>query len=148
MIGGCARLAVMNCEGTSYHPTLTPRHNEHVYCEHGLSIGSLAEMLAQKEYKLRRVINGEFGYRNFNDFLNQHRITEAARRLVAPETRRLPILTIAIDVGYSSLGPFNRAFKELLRMTPTQYRASSALGAGVASVSDQCAELSTDVKSR
>ena len=83
-----------------------------MYGEHGLTITRLAEMLHIKEYKLRRIINGEFGYRNFNDFLNQHRVAEAARRLIAPETRRLPVLTIALDVGYSSLGPFNRAFKQ------------------------------------
>ena len=98
---------------------------DQAYCERGLTIGSLATKIREKEYKLRRVINGEFGYRNFNDFLNQHRVAEAARRLVAPETRHLPVLTIALDVGYSSLGPFNRAFKEQLQMTPTEYRAAS-----------------------
>lgn len=101
-------------------------NEERVYREHGLTIGRLAGKLSQKEYKLRRIINGEFGYRNFNDFLNQHRIAEAARLLIAPATRRLPVLTIALDVGYSSLGPFNRAFKELVEMTPTEYRASAA----------------------
>lgn len=121
-------------------------HEEHAYCETGLTIGRLAEKLCEKEYKLRRVINGEFGYRNFNDFLNQHRIAEAARRLVAPETRQLPVLTIALDVGYSSLGPFNRAFKELLMMTPTEYRGSSESGSGAAPVSDRCTNQLTGSK--
>lgn len=122
-------------------------HEQHVYCETGLTIGGLAERMSQKEYKLRRIINGEFGYRNFNDFLNQHRVSEAARRLVAPETRHLPVLTIALDVGYASLGPFNRAFKELLQMTPTEYRASPPSGAGIAPASDRCVEPFDDEQS-
>ncbi|HEY4490702.1 MAG TPA: hypothetical protein VI958_01835 [Acidobacteriota bacterium] len=31
---------------------------------------------------------------------------------------------IALEVGYGSIGPFNRAFKALMRMTPTEYRAA------------------------
>lgn len=110
---------------------------QHVYSEHGLTISRLAEMLYIKEYKLRRIINGEFGYRNFNDFLNQHRIAEAAQRLIAPETRRLPVLTIALDVGYSSLGPFNRAFRQQFDMTPTEFRATSNSRKNVSPATDR-----------
>ncbi|MGI9302481.1 MAG: helix-turn-helix domain-containing protein [Gammaproteobacteria bacterium] len=103
------------------------------YCEHGLTIGRLAASLGIKEYKLRRIINGRFGYRNFNEFLNRYRIEEASRRLIAPETKGLPVLTIAIEVGYQSLGPFNRAFKEIQGKTPTEFRRIAVVqGAGAA----------------
>ena len=68
------------------------------------------------------MINGSMGYRNFNQFLNHFRIQEASRRLVDRDTRRLPVLTIAIDVGYASLAPFNKAFKNIHGITPTEYR--------------------------
>jgi AraC-like DNA-binding protein len=45
-----------------------------------------------------------------------------ARQLVAPKTRHLPVLSIALDNGYRSLSPFNKAFKEIKGMTPTEYR--------------------------
>jgi AraC-like DNA-binding protein len=32
------------------------------------------------------------------------------------------VLSIALDVGYGSIGPFNRAFKARMGMTPTQFR--------------------------
>ena len=35
----------------------------------------------------------------------------------------LPILTIALTVGYNSINPFNRAFRELKGMTPSEFRA-------------------------
>jgi AraC-like DNA-binding protein len=95
---------------------------EGVYRKNGLSIADLATTLSVGEHALRRLINQRLGFRNFNEFLNRYRVRDACRRLREPETSKLPILTIAIDVGYSSITPFNRAFKELLGMTPTAYR--------------------------
>ncbi len=34
----------------------------------------------------------------------------------------MPILTIALDAGFGSIGPFNRAFKAHTGLTPTEYR--------------------------
>jgi AraC-like DNA-binding protein len=34
----------------------------------------------------------------------------------------VPILTIALDAGFQSLGPFNRAFKSATGETPSKYR--------------------------
>jgi len=43
--------------------------------------------------------------------------------LADAEQRHLPILTIALTVGYNSINPFNRAFRELKGMTPSEFRA-------------------------
>ena len=99
---------------------------EQVFIEGDLTIRKLAEKLGQHEYKLRQLINTFLGYRNFNDFLNRYRIAEAAKRLVQADTYRLPVLTIAMDVGYRTLRPFNKAFKEIHGITPTAYRKSKA----------------------
>jgi AraC-like DNA-binding protein len=95
---------------------------EHIYREEGLTIGALAERLRTREHILRRVINRGLGFRNFNDFLHAHRIREASMRLRRPEDARLPVLSIALEVGYSSIGPFNRAFKSRVGMTPSSFR--------------------------
>ncbi|MGI9295320.1 MAG: helix-turn-helix domain-containing protein [Pseudomonadales bacterium] len=95
---------------------------QQLYTEHGLTITTLAARLKEKEYRVREVINGGMGYRNFSQFLNHFRVQEASRRLVNPEARRLPVLTIAFDVGYASLAPFNKAFKAIHGVTPTEYR--------------------------
>jgi AraC-like DNA-binding protein len=88
----------------------------------GLGIAQLASELRTQEYLLRRAINQHLGYRNFNDFLHDYRLREAARRLESAPDRALPVLTIALDCGYGSIGPFNRAFKARFGLTPTQYR--------------------------
>ena len=96
--------------------------SDRLYAHAGLSIAALAELLGTQEHVLRRVINRGLGFRNFNDFLHTHRLREAAVRLRDPASRRLPVLTIALDVGYGSIGPFNRAFRERFGVTPSEYR--------------------------
>jgi AraC-like DNA-binding protein len=68
------------------------------------------------------VINGGLGHRNFNAFLNGYRIAEAKAALADPAQADVPVLTIAMDAGFNSLGPFNRAFKSETGLTPSEYR--------------------------
>ena len=92
------------------------------YRHTGLTIRELAEQLDAREHVLRALINRYLGYRNFNEYLNQFRIDEASARLADPEQAHLPVLTIALDIGYRSLSPFNAAFKRRHNQTPTEYR--------------------------
>ncbi len=96
--------------------------DERIYRHDNISIGTLATKLAIPEYRLRRLINQRLGYRNFNVFLNNHRIEEAKAALADPTQAEVPVITIAMDAGFQSLGPFNRAFKATTGVTPTEYR--------------------------
>ena len=89
-----------------------------------LTIAALAAQLGEQEYRLRRLINGQLGYRNFATFLNGYRLSEVKAALTDPSQRDVPILTIALDAGFGSLGPFNRAFREAEGMTPSAFRAT------------------------
>ena len=95
---------------------------ERIYRQEGLSIGGLAARLDLPEYRLRQVINEGLGYRNFNAFLNRNRIDDAKAALSDPSQRDVQVLTIAMDAGFQSIGPFNRAFKADTGMTPTEFR--------------------------
>ena len=99
----------------------------HVYREAGLSIGVLAERLGVPEHRLRALINQRLGYRNFSDFLNSHRIADARAWLGDPAKVDLPVLTIAMDLGYGSLAPFNRAFRDATGTTPSDHRRTAIL---------------------
>jgi AraC-like DNA-binding protein len=99
---------------------------ERAYRQDGLTIGMLAQKLDLPEYRLRRLINQGLGYRNFNSFLNRYRIGEAKTALADSDQQAVPILTIAMDAGFSSLGPFNRAFKAETGLTPSDYRRENA----------------------
>jgi AraC-like DNA-binding protein len=88
----------------------------------GLTIGALARELGEPEYRLRRLINQRLGHRNFADFVNGHRIEAAKARLGDPQEARTTVAAIAFDLGYGSLGPFNRAFRAATGATPTEWR--------------------------
>jgi len=93
-----------------------------IFRDPGLTVGTLSSAMALPEYRLRQLINSELGYKNFKVFLNDHRIEAAAADLLNPANAHLPILTIALDSGFSSIAPFNKAFKERKGMTPSEFR--------------------------
>jgi AraC-like DNA-binding protein len=101
---------------------------ERIHRQEGLTIAALAAKLDLPEYRLRQVINEGLGYRNFNAFLNRYRIDEAKAALADPSQRDVPVLTIAIDAGFQSIGPFNRAFKADTGTTPTEFRRDALAG--------------------
>ena len=91
----------------------------------GLTIGDLARELDLPEHRLRRLINQRLGHRNFAEFVNGHRIEAAKARLGDPREARTTVAAIAFDLGYGSLGPFNRAFRAATGATPTDYRRAA-----------------------
>lgn len=116
-------------EAAATDPALAARlhhivEGEEVFREEGLTIASLARRLEVQEHRLRQLINSQLGFRNFNAFLHHFRIQEAKKALVDPSKRHLNVAQIAYEVGYRSLGPFNKAFKELTGQTPTEFRTS------------------------
>ncbi|MCB1647980.1 MAG: helix-turn-helix transcriptional regulator [Pseudomonadales bacterium] len=92
------------------------------YREHGLTIADLAAKMQLPEYRLRALINKHLGYRNFNALLHEYRLRDASAMLADPAQRHLPVLTIALSVGYQSITPFNNAFRQAQGVTPTEFR--------------------------
>jgi AraC-like DNA-binding protein len=99
---------------------------ERAYRQEGLTIGLLAVRLGMPEYRLRTLINDGLGHRNFNAFLNRYRLDEVKAALTDPGQAEVPVLTIALDAGFQSLAPFNRAFKADTGLTPTEFRRNAA----------------------
>lgn len=92
------------------------------YREAGCTITGLSVQLGVPEHRLRRVINQNLAYRNFNQFLNHYRVDEAAQQLVKTDAS---VSNIALEVGFASLSAFNKAFKDRYGMTPTTYRLTN-----------------------
>jgi AraC-like DNA-binding protein len=95
---------------------------ERPYRNESLTIAALAAQIGEQEYRLRRLINSRLGHRNFSAFVNGYRLDDMKQALADPKQRDVPILTIALDAGFGSLGAFNRAFREAEGMTPSEYR--------------------------
>jgi AraC-like DNA-binding protein len=95
---------------------------QEVWKKEGLSIGMLANDLGVPEYRLRRLINERLDYKNFADYINSHRIQAAKTVLKDPAKATQSISQIAYDLGFASLGPFNRAFKADTNLSPSEWR--------------------------
>ncbi|WP_016957712.1 helix-turn-helix domain-containing protein [Catenovulum agarivorans] len=95
---------------------------EGAFLQSNLTIGELASQLGMPAHQLRLVINSELGFSNFSNYLNSYRIPYVCEQLKQPSKMQTPVLTLALEAGYGSIAPFNRAFKQQIGMTPTQYR--------------------------
>ncbi len=57
--------------------------------------------------------------KKMNDYINELRINEAARKLQETDDK---IIDIAFSVGFGSLRTFNKAFREIMKISPAYYR--------------------------
>ena len=101
---------------------LTDLMNKEAFLQSELSIGKLAEQLTVPTHHLRQLINQQLGFSNFSQYLNSYRIPWVCEQLKDTSKKHLPILTLALEAGFGSIAPFNRAFKAQMGQTPKQYR--------------------------
>lgn len=102
---------------------------EEAFKESSLTVVTLAKKMTITQHRLRALINQTLGYENFNSFVNSYRISAIKKALNDSNKAHLPILTIALDYGFNSLSPFNRAFRESENMTPSEYRRNAEISA-------------------
>ncbi|MDC7993482.1 helix-turn-helix domain-containing protein [Altibacter sp. HG106] len=95
--------------------------NKKVYRENGLNLNSLAERLGTTRHSASQIINEHFDL-NFFELINQFRIEDAMQQMEADLTGQKNIIDIAYDVGYNNKATFNKSFKKINEMTPSQYR--------------------------
>ena len=92
-----------------------------LYLQPDLTLSKLSDQLGRSPLHISVAVN-EHAKRNFNDYINYHRVQDAKGLLLAPENGKFTIATIAFDVGFSSLSSFNSAFKKFEGTTPSAFR--------------------------
>ena len=118
------RPTIVDSQDPQITSLLERMQDERLYADHDLRVAKLADMIGLPEHRLRKKINKQLGYRNFNQFINQYRIEEAGQRLNQEPT--LPVLSVALEVGFRSISSFNTAFQSQFGMSPTAYRRQSS----------------------
>src|SRR5690625_577176 len=93
------------------------------YLESDLTLPKLAEELDLSTHHLSQVINEMHG-KNFFNFINKYRVAEVKRKIQDPEFQNYSLLGIAYESGFNSKSAFNRVFKNVTGMTPSEYRRS------------------------
>ncbi len=90
------------------------------YLNRELSIVDMSSALEIPRHFITEVINTELG-KNFYFLINEYRIEEFKRRINSKEYKNLTILAIAYDSGFNSKSAFNKVFKEMTGLTPSEY---------------------------
>ncbi|HAQ21865.1 MAG TPA: AraC family transcriptional regulator [Prolixibacteraceae bacterium] len=91
------------------------------YLNPNLTLSQLAAEIGISSHLLSQVINEQFNL-NFFDFVNQYRVEEFKQRIVNPNYENYSLLGIAFDCGFNSKSAFNRIFKKVTSLTPSQYK--------------------------
>ncbi len=92
-----------------------------IFRTEGISLQSLSEELAIPSYQLSWVINRKMNV-TFSELVNSYRVEEVKKRLASPQDTDKTILDIAFDAGFNTKTSFNRVFKKITGVTPSNYR--------------------------
>ncbi|MCE7990474.1 MAG: AraC family transcriptional regulator [Roseivirga sp.] len=94
---------------------------EKPYLNPKLKLSDLATKMSVNTGILSLIINQGTG-KNFNDFVNEYRVTEFKARLKSGDHQNFTLLAIALDSGFNSKSSFNAIFKKITGNTPNQFR--------------------------
>jgi len=96
---------------------------EKIYRQNNISLEILSQRLDTTRHNTSQVINEHFGL-NFFELINKYRINEALEILQSDTHKNMNIIDVAYEVGFNNKVTFNKSFKKILSLTPTQYIAS------------------------
>jgi len=92
-----------------------------VYQEQKFSRADLARELNISEANLSRIISSHFG-KSLPQLINELRVHDSLQLLSQTEEN---MTVIAEQVGFNSLPTFNRVFKDIMNVAPSEYRKTS-----------------------
>lgn len=94
--------------------------NEKIFLKNNLTLAEVAEHLQTSPNNLSWLLNQVYKT-TFYDFINQHRVQEFVRKVENKEHLKHTILALSMDVGFNSKSTFNKAFKQNMKDTPSNF---------------------------
>ena len=97
---------------------------EKLYLNPELTVGQVANHLSLNQKLVSAVLNQHLK-KGFNEFVNEYRVEEVKKRLAMPQYQHLTIAGIALESGFNSQATFQRTFKKIAQLSPTEYMAAT-----------------------
>lgn len=91
------------------------------YLNFDLTLPQLSGELDIPSHHLSRIINEKFSS-TFFEFINLYRVQDVKKKIIDPEYDNYSLLGIAYDCGFNSKSAFNRVFKKITGLTPSEYK--------------------------
>ncbi len=93
---------------------------QRAYLDSTLSLKAFAQLCGLPIRKVSQGINQGFSM-SFHDYVNHHRVEAVKSQLKTADLEVYTIQGIAMECGFNSKATFNRIFKSVTGVTPTQY---------------------------
>ena len=93
-----------------------------LYRDENLTLSMMSKKVNLRPQQLSAFINSHFK-KNFHQFVNEYRVKKAEKLLAEAEGS---VMQIAYNVGFNSRASFNRVFKNITQLTPSEYRKNLA----------------------
>lgn len=87
-----------------------------------ITLDYIAEQLHLSKYYISHIVNKKLN-QNLNEYINNLRVGEACNLLKETDAK---IADISEDVGFGTIRSFNRAFKQVMGLSPVEYREQIA----------------------
>jgi len=93
---------------------------EKLYLDQELNLATLSKHTGIAPKTISAVLNQHL-HISFNEFINGYRVREIQARLLEPQSKNLSIAGLAYECGFNSLPTFQRAFKAVAGVSPTEF---------------------------
>lgn len=111
---------------TKYSEIVSFIEKTKIYKDKELNLYMLSSLLNCSVKDLSKTINTVSG-KNFNQFINEFRISEAQRLMLQSEFNKFNLKWIADEVGFNSRSTFFALFKSIVGMTPAEFKNSKQM---------------------
>ncbi len=99
---------------------------EELFLEPDLSLGYLAELLSTSDKKISTLLNQHMNI-SFYNYINGYRVKEVMRKLNDPTYDNITLLAIAYECGFNSKTSFNRIFRNMVGISPSEFKKQAFL---------------------
>lgn len=110
----------------------TQRIRDHIestkpYLSPEYTLSDLSQELNMSIHDASQAINAGLGV-NFNELINSYRVQEVKSRIQNGENEHFSLMSIGLDSGFNSKATFNRVFKRVTKMSPSEFKKSCQTG--------------------
>lgn len=104
------------------HSLRAAMETDKLYLNPTLTVAIVADHTGVPAKNISAILNQHL-QKSFNEFVNEYRVNAIGQRLLNGETRELTIAGLAYEGGFNSLSTFQRAFKSVTGLTPSEFLA-------------------------
>ncbi len=94
--------------------------NEKIFLKSDLTLREVSEILKTSTNNISWLLNNVYKT-TFYDFINNYRIKEFVKNIDGNKHLNHTILALSMDVGFNSKSTFNKAFKTVMKDTPSNF---------------------------